>query len=362
MIIDLKKFVATERPFWSELESRLDRVETEIQGALSLEDLQRFHYLYERAAADLAKVATFASEPDLHRYLENLVARAYSEIHETRARQHRWAPLAWFLQTLPQTFRRHLGAFWLSTAITLAGMLFGGVSVTFDEEAKTAIVPAQFAHLMQDPAERVAREESMRQGPGADGMTTFSAQLMTNNIGVSLKALALGITYGLGTVILLFYNGIIVGLVAADYIAAGQTTFLLGWLLPHGSIEIPSILMGGQTGLILAGALIGWGSRETLGMRLRAISGDLVTLIGGVAVLLVWAGIVEAFFSQFHEPVLPYAVKIAFGTVELALLAVFLSRCGKSSEAETGVGDSGMAAWRRLEEPLENEFAKRPYP
>jgi uncharacterized membrane protein SpoIIM required for sporulation len=163
---------------------------------------------------------------------------------------------------------------------------------------------------------------------------------MTNNIGVSLKALALGITYGIGTIILLFYNGIIVGLVAADYIAAGQTTFLIGWLLPHGSIEIPSILMGGQTGLILAGALIGWGSRETLSMRLRAVSRDLVTLIGGVAVLLVWAGIVEAFFSQYHEPVLPYAVKIAFGSVELLLLGVFLFQCGKSTERSNAKHDT----------------------
>lgn len=332
MIIDLKKFIETERPHWSELERRLGVMESDFRHRQSLDEMQRFHYLYERAAADLAKVATFASEPDLHRYLENLVARAYSEIHETRERQHRFAPAAWFFRILPQTFRRHLGAFWLSTAITLAGMIFGGASVTFDEEAQMAIVPPQFAHLMQDPAERVAQEESRSHGLGADSMTTFSAQLMTNNIGVSLKALALGITYGIGTIILLFYNGIIVGLVAADYVAAGQTTFLIGWLLPHGSVEIPSILIGGQTGLILAGALIGWGSRETLPMRLRAVSKDLVTLIGGVAVLLVWAGIVEAFFSQYHEPVLPYAVKIAFGCVQLLLLGVFLLRCGKSSE------------------------------
>jgi hypothetical protein len=42
--------------------------------------------------------------------------------------------------------------------------------------------------------------------------------------------------------------------------------------------------------------------------------------------MLIWAGIIEAFFSQYHEPVLPYAVKIAFGLIELALLWVFLLR------------------------------------
>jgi len=46
-------------------------------------------------------------------------------------------------------------------------------------------------------------------------------------------------TCGLGTIILLFYNGVILGAVVVDYILAGQATFLLGWLLPHGSFEIP---------------------------------------------------------------------------------------------------------------------------
>jgi uncharacterized membrane protein SpoIIM required for sporulation len=41
-------------------------------------------------------------------------------------------------------------------------------------------------------------------------------------------------TYGVGTIISLFYNGIILGAVSWDYVTDGQTLFLLGWLLPHG--------------------------------------------------------------------------------------------------------------------------------
>jgi len=53
-----------------------------------------------------------------------------------------------------------------------------------------------------------------------------------------------------------------------------------------------------------------------------------------VAVLLVWAGLVEAFFSQYHEPVLPYWVKITFGLIELAALSLFLAKSGSRSERE----------------------------
>jgi hypothetical protein len=78
-------------------------------------------------------------------------------------------------------------------------------------------------------------------------------------------------------------------------------------------------------------ALIGWGRRKPLTARLRDISPDLVTLIFGVGLMLVWAGFVEAFLSQYHEPVIPYEIKIAFGFVELVLLTLFLSKSGAKS-------------------------------
>jgi len=121
MIIDLRKFVASERPHWRELESLLDKLSSDSVFKLSLEQLKHFHYLYERTSADLAKITTFASEPETRRYLESLVARAYGEIHETREKPHRVAPLHWFFNTFPQTFRRHVRVFWLSVAITLFG-------------------------------------------------------------------------------------------------------------------------------------------------------------------------------------------------------------------------------------------------
>ena len=110
MIIDLQRFITTERPIWIELEKMLDHLETVPNFKMSLERLQRFHYLYECTAADLAKITTFSAEPETRRYLENLIGRAYGEIHETRDKQRRIFPLKWFFQTLPQTFRGHVRA------------------------------------------------------------------------------------------------------------------------------------------------------------------------------------------------------------------------------------------------------------
>ena len=331
MSIDLQKFSTAERPMWQELETLLDRLESDTHFRLNLEQARRLHYLYERASADLARLVTFSAEPELRSYLETLVARAYSEIHETRAGRQRFSPWGWFIRTLPQTFRRQARAFYLALAVFLIGGMFGAFAVAFDSEAKRAVMPEMFANHLGDPAERVRREEQAKNTPTAGQLTPFSTFLMTHNIRQAIKALALGMTAGLGTLLVLFYNGVILGVIGFDYVAAGQTKFLLAWLMPHGVIEIPAFIIAGQTGLILAHALIGWGRRERLAERFRAVAPDLVTLMGGVALMLVWAGLIEAFLSQYHEPVIPYWVKIGFGTVELVLLILFLGLCGYGS-------------------------------
>jgi len=329
MILDLPRFLAAERRYWTELESALDRIASDPSRRPQLDEIKTLHYLYQRASADLAKMATFSSEPETRRYLESLVARAFAEIHESREPRRRVHVRRWFAQELPQAFRRHVRAFWLAVAVTLAGCAFGVLALRIDPEAKAVIMP--FGGLMENPATRVAREEHAKQDRLQGVKTTFAAELMTHNTRVAFTTLALGMTWGFGTILVLFYNGVTLGAVSLDYIQAGQSNFLMGWLLPHGAAEIPAILLAGQAGFILAGALTGWGTSVPRGQRLRAVSQDVLTLILGMSLLLVWAGIIEAFFSQYHQPVIPYALKIAFGVVELTALTLYLARSGSSA-------------------------------
>jgi uncharacterized membrane protein SpoIIM required for sporulation len=327
MIVDLKQFIERERSTWEELDKMLTRIENETRLRLTLDEVERLHYLYERAGAALVKISTFAAEPNLIHSLESLLTRAYAELQTDPLSGTKFSLPHWLFRTFPQTFRKHLRFFLAALLLTIFGAFFGGAAVAFDPDAKAAIAP--FSHLLQNPAERVKEEEKNANPMLATSKSRFSATLITNNTKVSILALALGVTWGIGTLILLFYNGVVLGAVIFDYVRAGQSVFLMGWLLPHGVIEIPAILIAGQAGLLLGQALIGWNSRENLHQRLRTVTGSLVTLISGAALLLVWAGIVEAFFSQYHQPILPYQFKIAVGLVELIALLTFLTFAGR---------------------------------
>lgn len=327
MILNVERFIAESKPLWDELDAMLDRIERRAEYRLDIEEVKRLHYLYQRTASDLARLSTYAAEPHTRQYLEALVARAYGEIHETRKSPYRFKPIAWFFKTFPQTVRRHRNALFLAAGLMLAGAAFGAYALEVDPQAKSVLFP--FPHLEGDPSDRVAMEESVDYERPRGGHGTFSGVLIVNNTRVTIIAMALGMTYGIGTIIILFYNGVILGAVCFDYLMAGEGVFLSGWLLPHGSVEIPAILLGGQAGLVLARGLVGWRDSDGMRLRMRKITPDLVTLVGGAAVFLAWAGIVESYFSQYHEPAIPYWLKISFGTVQLSLLVAFLTLSGR---------------------------------
>lgn len=330
MILDVQKFIIVRRTDWEEFEAMLTHLE---DGArkhrFTIQEAQRFHYLYERVAADLTKLNAYAVEPQTHKYLESLVARGFSEMHGNARRLPLIRSAVSLINAFPQAVRRHFAVLMMVLAIFGGGMAFGGLALALDETAKPVLMP--FPHLLGDPSERVAEEEAnaIEQDPMEGGKSTFSASLMTHNTKVAIFTLALGMTFGIGTGIVLFYNGVMIGAVMMDYVLAGESVFLVGWLLPHGSVEIPAILLAGQGGLLLGRTLLFAQGRKSIGQRLHEIRSDLVVLTAGVATLLVWAGIIESFMSQYHEPILPYAVKIGFGALQLAGLIAYLTLAGR---------------------------------
>lgn len=331
MILDVEKFIRQRRSEWEEFEQMVALLESDKRASMDIEKAQRYNYLYERIAADLSKLSAYAVEPQTKRYLESLVARGFGEMHGHVRKLPFFTALLALLSSFPITVRRHARVLALVVAIFVSGMIFGGLALALDESAKPVLMP--FSHLLGDPSERVADEEANEGKYMQGAKTSFSAHLMTHNTKVAILTLALGMTFGIGTGICLFYNGVILGAVVMDYIMAGETVFLTAWLLPHGSVEIPAILLAGQGGLLLGHTLLFSKQRMSFAERLRSVRGDLIALISGVAVMLIWAGIVESFLSQYHEPVISYESKILFGFIQLMGLLAYFMLMGRNNES-----------------------------
>ncbi|HEX6804826.1 MAG TPA: stage II sporulation protein M [Terriglobales bacterium] len=329
MILNLERFQAQARPRWESLEALLAALEARPDRRLNIAEGQQLQELYAQAAADLNRVTHGALAPELRQYLERLVARAYAELYYAPpARSDLWRPRSWLriFMAFPEAFRRQSRFFALSLLVTVLGCALGGLAVRYDPASVDVLLPAAY---LRNPGERV-HEEEQGQAQHLDSAQTeaqFSGQLIRHNIQVSLLAAALGVTFGIGTALLLFENGVLLGAVAVHYTQRGFGLFVSAWLLPHGVFEIPSILIAGQAGFYLARLLLH--RRED--RKLREAMREWLLLVAGMAMMLVWAGIMEAFFSQHHAPVLPYGFKVAVGIAELVVLTIYLLLIGRRS-------------------------------
>jgi uncharacterized membrane protein SpoIIM required for sporulation len=153
-----------------------------------------------------------------------------------------------------------------------------------------------------------------------------SSAILTNNIGVSFMAFAGGIVAGLGTLYLMFFNGVEIGTVLAACAQAHMAKDLLSFMAAHGALELPSIFIAGGAGLRLAAGLLFPGvlsRRDSLALGAR----EAVRLLAGVVPLLFVAGMLEAFLSPSGVAA---GAKFAVGGVLLLGLAFWLTEGGRA--------------------------------
>ncbi len=333
--MELAEFVDLKRPKWASLERLLDRAERDGLKSLSLDDARALSRLYRSASSDLLWVRARAGSAEVSGFLNDLVGRAYAVTYP--GKRVRLSDIGRFLAFgFPDLMAQEWRAYVASFLVFMAGAGFGWLGMMFDPDAAPYLVPEQ--HLKLDPTKR-AQDEAKNDGAGAGEQAAFSSFLFTHNIGVAFFAFALGITAGVGTVIMLFINGVLLGALAWVYASKGMMGWFWAWILPHGIPEITAICIAGAAGFILARGLVaprGVARREAV--RREAITA--VKLLLGTLALFVLAGLIEGTISQIHPPRLPIWFKIGFAvTVGLGVYAYLWSGLFRKPVA-AGAGDA----------------------
>lgn len=321
---DVNRFLGERRPDWEDLEDLLAQVESRGLSSLGIDDARRFGKLYRSVSSDLIRTRTELVDASVTDYLNDLVARAYAQIYAGSGQRGR--KLArFFIEEFPCLFRAEWKAVALSALLLFAGGGVGAVAVAFDDDALGVLIPEQ--HQAWTPSERIERD-SRRGSHSGDEAAQFSSFLFTHNIQVSFLVFALGITFGIGTASLLFYNGVPLGALAMQYHQAGEDLFFWAWILPHGIPEMTSIFIAGGAGLLLARGLLMPGRRRRRD-ALVAEARRAARLVVGTMPILVVAGFIEGTISQLHEPVLPYWLKLVFALLVGTGLFAWLLLAGR---------------------------------
>lgn len=340
---DVNRFMRQRAPVWEELEALLVRVDQHGLKSLDIAEARRFGRLYRTVSSDLVRARTELVDASITDYLNDLVARSYAHIYAGSRRRGRRV-LRFYTRDFPRLFRKELGAIAISTALLMSGAGLGAIFTAVDPESLGVLIPDQ--HQAHTPGERVAEEEAT--GGNTDGHTAvaFSSFLFTHNIKVTFLVFALGITFGIGTVAVLFYNGVPLGALAMQYHLEGQGLFFWAWILPHGIPELTVVFIAGGAGLVLARGMLVPGRLRRRDAMVKEAKTAAKLVVGGMP-LLVLAGLIEGTISQMHEPVIPYVAKLAFAILVGSGVYAYLFLAGRSSDADdddAGAEESDAAA------------------
>ena len=142
-----------------------------------------------------------------------------------------------------------------------------------------------------------------------------------NNVGISFQSFAGGIFFGIGSLMVMLYNGIYIGGITGylTQIGYGQTFF--PFVAGHGSFELTAIAFSGAAGLKIGYALLAPGTISRK-IALRTAGREAAWIIYGSTVMLLIAAFIEAFWSSKAE--VSAAVKYSVG---LALWVFVISFC-----------------------------------
>jgi len=271
-------------------------------------------------AADLSVLRQDSTAGSYVLHVNQLLARAHHIIYSSR--KTNLLTLFRFLRDeYPASFQKQIGFVLASLAISVAWGLLGA--------AITSARPEFMRHFVGPEMIATMERHEMWTKSVVSVAPMASSAIMTNNLSVSFVTFAGGIVFGLGTFWFLFTNSIMLGVIGAACHQYGMSVALWSFVAPHGSLELPSIIIAGGAGFRLGHSMLFPGALRWKDSVARG-GIEATRLISGIVPMLVVAGCLEGFFSPSQAPVW---LKFTVGGLLFSLLLMWLLRPVKAVAA-----------------------------
>lgn len=308
-----RDFVDRKRADWDRLATLITKAAGQ-RGvrSLSREDVRQLGPLYRRVSSDLAYARLHATSADLVAHLNGLIGRAHALMFEAeRPRSARQSLVNFYANEFPALLQKRVGYFLAAVGISvLGGVLAYWLVITHPDKLDLFI-----------PENLRSSAQGWKEGKVVHGAyASFSAQLMTHNQTVGLVAFALGPALGFPTAYFMFYNGAMLGAMAALMTQVHQHQNFWPGILPHGFAELTAIFICGGAGLLIGMSLLFPGQYHRVEAFKRAGT-DAIKLVIGTIPLFIFAGIVEGMFS--HLPI-PAGIRLTFAGINGVLWYLYL--------------------------------------
>jgi uncharacterized membrane protein SpoIIM required for sporulation len=332
-----RQFETRYEPSWVELERGLAALEGGRQarktaaGATPAPGAARVAQLYRQCCEHLALARERAYPPHLVDRLEALTARAHQRIY--RRRDFGLGALRDLaLVDAPAAVRAlgwHLGVVALVFVLPIILM---GAATWVDPHFVLTVVDAQQVRMFDGMYGPEAGEHLGR--TSGDDWQMFGFYIM-HNVGISFQCFAAGLMLGIGSLVMVGYNGLLFGAIAGFLVTRGDSERFFSFVVTHSAFELTAIVLSGAAGLKLGHAVLAPGRLTRTQALMRAARETSPVVACFVAMLLIAAAL-EAFWSSAGW--IAPGVKYAVGGTCWALVFAYLGLQGRGHVPVHGGG------------------------
>jgi len=296
VLVNASRFRAAHELDWQRLDGIVTRIERRGIGALTENDLLMLPLLYRSALSSLSVARETSLDRALITYLEALCTRAYFQIYGVPTSF--WTQLKeFFLRGWPQTVQLLWRETLVSFLLTLVAAIAGFLVVMHDATSFYAIFPDSLAGGRDPAASADALRATLYNKDQQDGLAVFATFLFTHNAQIAIFSFALGFAFAIPTVLLIVYNGLMLGAFLAIFAAKGLLFQAAGWLAIHGTTEIFAIILSGAAGFRI-GTAIAFPGRAARTDFAFAVGRRASVAMAGAVIMLILAGLLEGIGRQ----------------------------------------------------------------
>jgi uncharacterized membrane protein SpoIIM required for sporulation len=282
------QFIKNNSERWREVELFLSK-------KTSIQDPDKLAELFIQLTDDLSYSKTFYPQSKTTQYLNSLTSKLHQSVYKNK-KENRSRIISFWKYELPEIFFARRKELLISFVVFFIAIVIGVVSSEGDTGFVRLILGDSYVNMTQ---ENIKNDDPLAVYKQMNGVDMFMG-ITFNNIRVSFYAFMVGLLLSVGTILLLLYNGIMLGTFHHLFYTQDLLFKSLSIVWIHGTLEISSIIIAGAAGLILGNSIL-FPKTYSRRQSFLILAKDGVKIIIGLIPLFIVAGFLESFVTRFTQ-------------------------------------------------------------
>ena len=297
-------FVKQNKEKWMVFESALHN-----NAKINPDDLASY---YIHITNDLSYAQTYYPESKTLLYLNSLASEAHQKIYITK-RESKNKIVSFWKYEFPLFFIAYQKTLLYAFLIFMTAVCIGIVSTLNDDSFVRLILGDNYVNMT---IENIEKGEPMAVYKSGSNIGSFLG-ITINNIRVAIIAFSFGVFFSVGSMYILFSNGIMLGAFITFFYNYGildKTSTI--WL--HGTIEISVIVIAGCAGLVMGNSFL---FPKTYSRRVAFTKGakDGLKIVVSTIPFFIIAGFIEGFITRYGEQM---PLVLSYGIISCSLFLI----------------------------------------